>query len=138
MSKKSKNVPRKVKILKDERIVDIQEDIVVMTHTNIQEYTKEAAKNIYIDMVDDLKIKTKFMEDFDNIIKAATKQLNEGMTAQVNALKQTDIDFRHINGWKIVQQSINNESIYGKLSDVKKDIKNIHEGLEIWDKCKDL
>lgn len=129
-----------VKTEKDERKVEVGENDVVFTYENQQRYTLEQARNVYVNLLRDLKKKNEIIAKFSDIQKQADIEYDKVLEQQVEVIKRLNpkmsmVDIVH---WKEVSRILNGQQIKEKLQALKKDIYYIEEGLKIWDKCKDL
>ena len=129
-----------VNVEKDERKVEIVGHEVVFSYENIQKYTFEQAKNVYVSMFYDLKAKEKNLEIFETMKNQRDKSVEEEINTLRDALKKsyprlTPIQLKH---WKDIQMMQTHSEFDIQMEKVRKEVKNLKVGLLIWRNCKDL
>jgi len=131
---------KEAKIIKDERTINIKEEAVEFRVEQIQEYTKEAAKNVYVQLIEQKEQKEAAIVDFskqENDIKEKIKIDVEKIAAELQG-SSDDITNEQMDIWKKVQQRANFGMVKKNVDRIKDEIKNLDDALKYWDVCKDL
>lgn len=129
-----------VNVKKDDRKVEIRDDVVVFTYENEQHYSKEAARNIYVNLLNELDQKSKMIENFEK----NSKKMEEELKSQIDQMSQqvtnqiNDISEGQLNTWKKVQLRLQQNAAKQQMEKMKLDCKDLLEGLNIWGCCKEL
>jgi len=130
-----------VDVVKDERKVEITgENKVTFSYDNVQDYTKEQARNVYVSMLYEIKEKEKYLEKFEQLQKDGNEALDRQLSSMMDKIKKSNpkVDMVKLKHWKEIQLIQNQSQLAQQFKKVKDDIKSLREGLKIWDCCKDL
>lgn len=130
-----------VNIKKDERKIEIKgNNVVEFKHENIQHYTEEQARNVYVNFLNDLETKEKYLVKFGDIEKQTAIEFEKQLDNLIPNIKRLNPKLKEveIRNWKQIQMILNSQEIKSKLGQLEQDIKFIKQGIEIWKECEKL
>lgn len=130
-----------VKTEKDERKVEIVRDNKIQfSYNNVQIYTNEQARNVYVSMLYELKEKEKYIKKFKELKEEGDERLDQQLSQMMTMIQKQnpEIDMVTLKHWKKVQTIQNQSQLLAQMKKVKEDINDLKEGLKIWNCCKDL
>ena len=130
-----------VEQIKDERTaVIIDDNKVEFKHENVQMYTKEQARNVLVSFKKDLKEKQEYIEKFNKILDETMGNAEENIQKIVDSLKAKypKLSIHELLAYKKITLLETGSELRIRLNQIKKDIPNIKEGIEIWKVAEDF
>jgi hypothetical protein len=129
-----------VEVVKDERKVVVEGDFAIFTYENVQKYTLEQAKNVYVSIFHELKDKEKYLGQFADMKKQTHENVVKQLDAMVVQLRNMNpnLDAVKIKHWKDIQIMQSEAEVNARFKQMEQDVEHLKEGLLIWAPCRDL